>query len=93
MAKRYQQEFWSDREKGNYRCRDCGRTRQEVAEIDVHHREPDRGDHPGTLVGICRRCHLVARHRRDADFIESAFAPDSPSSLNPKKPSAASLGP
>lgn len=93
----HQREFWGPRDKAGYRCRDCGRTRQEVADIDVHHRQRDRGDHPGALLGLCRRCHLVARHRRDPETTpgESAFAPDTPTTggLEPKTPSAAGLSP
>ena len=82
----YQQEFWQPRSKKSYRCADCGRTRQEAKQIDVHHQDPRAGDDRDNLIGLCRRCHLVARHRRDDVPGESAFAPASPSSTNPRQP-------
>jgi 5-methylcytosine-specific restriction endonuclease McrA len=87
----YRAEFWGPREKTNYRCADCGRTRQEAQAIDVHHLDPQGGDHRGNLLGLCRRCHLVARHRRDEVPGAGAFAPDAPTSTGP--PSPRSLGP
>ena len=82
----YQREFWGPRPKKGYRCADCGRTRQEAKEIDVHHIDPGGPDSRDNLVGLCRRCHLAARHRRDDVPGESSFAPDSPSATAPPSP-------
>jgi 5-methylcytosine-specific restriction endonuclease McrA len=87
----YQQEFWGPREKKSYRCRDCGRTRQEAKEIDVHHIDPQGPDTDDNLIGLCRRCHLEARHRRESAPGQHAFAPDTPSGTGPSTPTG--LGP
>lgn len=85
--------FWGPRSKKGYRCADCGRTRQEAKQIDVHHVDPDGADHPDNLVGLCRRCHLAARHRRDETPGGQSFAPDQPTSTGPRKPRASALQP
>jgi len=82
----HQREFWGPRQKKHYRCADCGRSRQQAKEIDVHHIDPDGADHPDNLIGLCRRCHLEARHRRDESPGSSAFAPDQPTALGPRTP-------
>jgi 5-methylcytosine-specific restriction endonuclease McrA len=79
-------EFWAGRSTSGYRCADCGRSRQEAQQIDVHHIDPDGSDHPDNLVGLCRRCHLQARHRRDDTPGDSAFEPDTPSGTGPSQP-------
>jgi len=89
----YQQEFWGPREKKGYRCVDCGRSRQEVREIDIHHVDPDGADSRDNLVGLCRRCHLRARHRRDAVPGPGPFEPDQPTSTGPKTPRSSALTP
>lgn len=89
----YQREFWGPRSKKGYRCADCGRTRQEAQAIDVHHIDPDGPDHEDNLVGLCRRCHLEARHRRNDAPGASAFAPDQPTSTGPKTPGTGALQP
>lgn len=82
----YHREFWAPRSKKAYRCADCGRTRQEAKQIDVHHLDPEGGDHPDNLLGLCRRCHLEARHRRDDAPGQSPFEPDRPTGLEPRAP-------
>jgi 5-methylcytosine-specific restriction endonuclease McrA len=89
----HRHEFWGPREKTSYRCADCGRTRQEAQQIDVHHVDPGGADHPDNLVGLCRRCHLAARHRRDRVPGDGAFAPAAPSSTGPRTPRQLSPGP
>ena len=88
----YRTTFWGPRSKKDYRCADCGRSRQEANEIDVHHIDPDGGDHPDNLVGLCRRCHLAARHQRDKVPGGAAFAPDTPST-GPSRPQRSALQP
>lgn len=89
----YQQEFWGPREKKHCRCADCGRTRQEASQIDVHHINPRGGDGRDNLVSLCRRCHFRSRHRRDRIPGDGPFEPDQPRSIRPKTPSAATLSP
>lgn len=89
----YKAEFWGPRSKKGYRCADCGRTRQEAREIDVHHIDPDGPDVDDNLIGLCRRCHLAARHRRESVPGDHAFAPDQLRGLEPATPTANSLAP
>lgn len=92
MQPRYKREFWAGRDKENYRCSECGRSRDEVQEIDVHHLEGRlEGDHPDNLRGLCRRCHLQVAHERDAEWLRSRFDPPAASGTAP--PSPMSLGP
>lgn len=92
----YQTEFWGPREKKGYRCLDCGRTREEAEAIDVHHLDESHiNDHPDNLVGLCRRCHLEARHQREdtPDTGRDPYAPDDPRGLDATAPSTSSLSP
>jgi len=82
----YQTEFWQPRSKKGYRCADCGRTRQEAKEIDVHHIDPNGPDSRDNLIGVCRRCHLAARHRRNNIPGDHAFAPTTPTNPTPRTP-------
>lgn len=92
MTDRHHREFWQGRDKESYRCRECGRTREEVQEIDVHHVDGRlEGDHHDNLTGLCRRCHLQVAHERDADWLQSRFDPPAPTSTSPPTPQ--SLGP
>lgn len=92
MPQTYQTTYWQGRDTSGYRCRDCGRSRDEAHAIDVHHIDGrTAGDHPDNLTGICRRCHLQHRHERDADFLGSAFDPPQPRRGSP--PAAGSLTP
>lgn len=90
----HQAEFWGPRSKKGYRCVDCGRTREEAQQIDVHHLDESHlNDHPDNLVGLCRRCHLQARHQRETAPGDGAFDPTTPRALDPSTPSAAGLRP
>jgi len=93
MALDYQAEFWGPRSKKDYRCADCGRTRQEVREIDVHHHGSGDLDERDNLVGLCRRCHLQARHRREEVPGQSPYEPDQPTDLGPRTPRSGALSP
>lgn len=90
----YQAEFWGPRAAKGYRCADCGRSREEAKEIDVHHLDESQlNNHPDNLVGLCRRCHLEARHRREDTPNGGIFDPRSPRGLAPTAPTTASLSP
>lgn len=93
MGVDYRSEFWGPRSKKDYRCADCGRSRQEVREIDVHHIGDGDLDDRDNLIGLCRRCHLQARHRRDTVPGTSPFEPDQPTAVTPRKPGARALSP
>jgi 5-methylcytosine-specific restriction endonuclease McrA len=60
MAKRreHREKYWREHDKDEYTCPECGRGREEVEELQVHHK--DRNTHDGSLenlVGLCRSCH------------------------------------
>jgi len=87
MRPLYQRKFWAGRDKQSYRCRNCGRTREEIEQVDVHHRQGHlEGDHPDNLLGLCQRCHLQDRHDRDADWLQERFDPPRPTGVRPPTP-------
>jgi hypothetical protein len=93
----YTDTHWGPRDKANARCIECHRTRQEVLALDVHHNSYDRGEdlNPAPLGQVCRRCHFLGKHDRDAALLrdESAFGPDQPRTIHPPAPDDLSPGP
>jgi len=93
-APSYRSEYWGPREKKSHRCADCGRTREEAAQLDVHHLDESQlNNHPENLVALCRRCHLAARHRRDRVPSTGQYDPPSPERTSPASPGSLSPGP
>lgn len=89
----YKAQFWGPRNKGSYRCLDCGRSREEAAEIDVHHIDGNHDrDDDHNLTGLCRRCHLQGRHESEYD-LPSAFDPPEPTATGPASTAAGFDGP
>lgn len=84
------QQYWRRRSKQGWRCPGCGRSRDEVERVDVHHRDGNpKNNDPDNLVALCKRCHLQGRHGRDID--QEALGPPEPRSLGP--PTPRNLGP
>ncbi|MEE6210839.1 HNH endonuclease [Salarchaeum sp. III] len=61
------EKFWNRHGRG-WRCPGCGRSRDEVGRVDVHHRDenPQNND-LSNLVALCKHCHLEGQHGRDVD--------------------------
>jgi len=90
MTDTHQREYWDGRDRRGARCRNCGRTRQQAASIDVHHIGDGEVDDRDNLVALCRRCHFRAQHDRDDVPGESPLAPDRPRRTGPRRPSCTS---
>jgi 5-methylcytosine-specific restriction endonuclease McrA len=57
-AKEYQKKFWSEHDKDEYECPDCGKDRTEVNQFEVHHIDGNVGNSAlDNLVGLCQSCH------------------------------------
>lgn len=66
--KPHRERYWSDRDKSEYTCPDCGDGLEEVSRFEVHHIDGNaqNGD-PENLIGLCKECH----HDRHGDWIDS----------------------
>ena len=69
--------FWDDRDASLYRCPGCGRSRDEVDAVEVHHRDERKTNAADdNLIGLCRRCHQQGEHgRRSMDIPSGLNAP------------------
>lgn len=57
--------FWKDRDGSKHRCPKCGRPRDAVDAIEVHHLDENKHRHsPSNLIGLCRDCHQTGEHGR-----------------------------
>ena len=55
--------YWADRDGSEYQCPGCGRPREAVDAIEVHHRDQDkRNPDPDNTIGLCRDCHQDGEH-------------------------------
>lgn len=55
--------YWDDRDGSQYRCPGCGRPREAVDGIEVHHRDRRRRNaNPDNLIGLCSDCHQDGEH-------------------------------
>ncbi|ELY96751.1 HNH endonuclease [Natrialba chahannaoensis JCM 10990] len=55
--------YWRDRDGSTYRCPGCGRPRDAVDGIEVHHRDHRKhNSDPNNLIGLCRDCHQDGQH-------------------------------
>lgn len=71
--------YWQDRDGSQYRCPGCGRSREFIDAVEVHHTDRNKRNHsPSNLIGLCRQCHQGDEHGRRPDNI--------PSSLDEPKP-------
>jgi hypothetical protein len=84
--------FWRDRDKSTYRCPGCGRPRDEVPAVHIHHLdERKRNPAEKNLIGLCTTCHLGDQHDRDVSqrHLEaptpSRTDPPTPSNLSPER--------
>jgi 5-methylcytosine-specific restriction endonuclease McrA len=84
---RARRQYWQSRSTSGWRCPGCGRSRDEVDRVDVHHRDgnPNNND-PDNLIALCRRCHLGGRHDRDVD--DEHLGPPEPRGTSPPTPSS-----
>jgi len=55
--------YWSEHDKSEYECPDCGRGSDRVTDFVVHHidRDPTNND-PDNLIAVCERCHGWRHH-------------------------------
>lgn len=58
--------FWTEYEKGEYECPDCGRTFEETQNpFEVHHKDGDAHNNSlDNLVGVCRACHNLREGKK-----------------------------
>lgn len=78
-------QYWRDRSREAWRCPGCGRDRDAVDRVDVHHRDGNpRNNDPDNLVALCRRCHLSGAHDRQVD--EDHLGPPEPQAVGPPEP-------
>lgn len=58
--------FWSEHDKADYQCPDCGRANDEVeGTIEVHHKNGNAYDNRlENLVGVCKICHALREDRK-----------------------------
>jgi hypothetical protein len=55
--------FWSEHDRQDYECPDCGRGIDRVTGFDVHHIDEDpTNNDPDNLIGLCHRCHIWRHH-------------------------------
>ncbi|MXV62063.1 HNH endonuclease [Natronorubrum sp. JWXQ-INN-674] len=55
--------YWRDRDGSSYRCPGCGRPRDAVDGIELHHQDRRRNNNdPDNLIGLCRDCHQDGEH-------------------------------
>jgi 5-methylcytosine-specific restriction endonuclease McrA len=55
--------FWRDRDGSTHRCPKCGRPRDLVDAIEVHHADRNKRRHAASnLLGLCRACHQADEH-------------------------------
>ena len=82
--------YWRDRDGSTYRCPGCGRPREAVDAIEVHHQDHRRRNpDPNNLIGLCSDCHQDGQHdnRRTPDRLKPPSArgtqPPSPTVSKP----------
>lgn len=62
--KRAREKYWSEYDKGEYQCPDCGRSIREVERFEIHHRNGMVHDNNlENLVGLCKVCHAIREGR------------------------------
>lgn len=50
--------WWSQHNRDEYVCPDCGRGNDRVIEFHIHHIDGDPlNNNPENLIGLCNRCH------------------------------------
>lgn len=55
--------YWSERDGSSYRCPGCGRPRDAVDGIELHHQdERKHNNDPNNLIGLCTDCHQDGKH-------------------------------
>ncbi|WP_114576698.1 HNH endonuclease [Saliphagus sp. LR7] len=55
--------YWGDHDESSHACPGCGRPRDAIDGIELHHRDHRKGN-PGrnNLIGLCRDCHQEGQH-------------------------------
>ena len=85
--------FWQDRDGSTYRCPGCGRPREFVDAVEVHHRDENkRNADDANLIGLCRRCHQRGEHGRRPQDIPSRVDAPRPHGVDEPRPSVGGPG-
>lgn len=78
--------YWDDRDGSEYCCPGCGRPREAVDGIELHHRDRCRRNaDPDNLIGLCPDCHQDGEHGNRRDDPQRLQEP-SPYDTDPPSP-------
>lgn len=66
LREKAREKFWSQNDRGSYRCPDCGRSEFELLEsFEVHHIDGDPHNNSiDNLVGLCQPCHNLREGKK-----------------------------
>jgi len=66
LRKKARDKYWSDHDRAEYECADCGRTEAELLEsFEVHHIDGDvSNNNPENLIGLCQVCHNLREGKK-----------------------------
>lgn len=85
--------YWRDRDGSQYQCPGCGRPREVVDAIEVHHRDQNkRNPDPNNTIGLCRSCHQDGEHDNRRATVSPRLHHPTPQDTDPPSPSVSKLG-